>query len=81
MKRVAPAARQVLIRGLLHQRVLEGVARVGRRAGAEQQLGADDPRQRLLQRGIGLARDGAQQLVRELAPDHGADLRQLARGA
>ncbi len=59
MEHRAAAARQAFVSGLLHQRVLEGVARRRWRTTAEQQLGADDPRQRWLQRGVGLAGDGA----------------------
>jgi hypothetical protein len=72
-----PAPEQGLVGGVLDQRVLEGVARVGRRAGAEQQLRLFELRQCRAQRRLVAAGDRAQQRVGELAADRRADLRDL----
>ena len=44
MKLLPAAAQQGAVSGILHQRVLEGVLRVGRSAAAVDQLGADQLR-------------------------------------
>ena len=72
-----PAPEQGFIRGVLDQRMLEGVARIGRRARAEQQLRLFELHQSGAQRPLVAARDRAQQWVGELAADRGADLRDL----
>ena len=65
------------MRRVLHQRVLEAVDRVGRRAALEHQLGSDEAGERGLQLVLGKAGDGTQQRVGKLASDRGADLRHL----
>ncbi len=49
------------MRGVLHQRVLEGVDRIGRRAALEDQLGGDEAGERGLQLVLGKAGDRTQQ--------------------
>src|SRR5262249_20891703 len=60
------AAQQGAVRGVLHQRVLEGVLRIGGHAAPEDQFGADQLRQGIVQFPLRYWRDGADQLVREL---------------
>ena len=72
-----PALEQRFVGGVLDQRVLEGVARVGRRAGAEQQLRLFELHQCCAQCRLVAPGDGAQQRVGEFAADRGADLRDL----
>jgi hypothetical protein len=57
--------------------MLEGVARIGRRARAEQQLRLFELCQCRAQRRLIAAGDCAQQRVGEFAADRGADLRNL----
>ena len=66
------------MRRVLHQRVLEGVDRIGRRAALEHQLGSDEAAESGLQLVLGKAGDGTQQRIGELASDRRADLRHLA---
>jgi hypothetical protein len=71
---LAPGLEQRLIGGVLDQGVLETVGRVGRAAAAKHELGADqliEPAFQLLLRPVG---DCGDELVGELAADHGADL-------
>ena len=60
-----PALEQGFVSGVLNQRVLEGIARIGRRTRAEQQLRLFELRQRRAQRRLVAADDGAQQRVGE----------------
>ena len=55
---LARAAQQGALRRLLHQRVLEGVDRVWRRAALEHQLGSDQPSETGLQLVLAKAEDG-----------------------
>lgn len=57
---LASAAQQAAVRRLLHQRVLEGVDRVWRRAALEHQLGSDQPSETGLQLVLAKAEDGVQ---------------------
>ena len=68
---------QRVVGGVLHQGVLKGVHRVRPRALLERQPRFDEVRERLIQFGRGMGRDGGDQLVAELAPDRRADLRDL----
>src|SRR4029077_3663295 len=61
------AAQQAAVRRVLHQRVLEAIDRVGRRASLEDQLGGDEASESSLQLSLGKTRDGAQQRVGKLA--------------
>ena len=72
-----PAPEQGFVGGVLDQRMLEGVARIGRSAGAEQQLRLFELRQCCAQRRLVAAGDGAQQRVGKFAANCGADLRDL----
>ena len=72
-----PAPEQRFVGCVLDQRVLEGVARIGRHARAEQQLRLFEPRQCHAQCRLVAARDRAQQRVGEFAADRGADLGDL----
>ena len=63
------------MRRVLHQRVLEAVDRVGRRAALEDQLGGDEAGKSGLQFVLGKAGDRPQQRVGKLASDRRADLR------
>ena len=67
------------MRRVLHQRVLEAVDRVGRRAALEDQLGSDELAESRLQLVLGKAGDRAQQRVGKLASDRRADLRHPPR--
>jgi hypothetical protein len=58
-----PAAQQGAVGGVLHQRVLEAVLRVGRRAAPVDQLGGDQLRQGVVQLPLRHWRHGANQLV------------------
>jgi len=75
-----PALEQGFVSRVLDQRMLEGVARIGRRAGAEQQLRLFELHQCRAQRRLVTAGDCAQQRVGEFAADRGADLRDLLDG-
>ena len=59
---------------ILHERVLETIYCVGRRAALEDQLGSDKAGKSVVQFVLGKMRDGAQQRVGKLAPDRGSDL-------
>jgi hypothetical protein len=48
------------VRRVLHQRVLKGIDRVGRRAALEDQLGGDEASESGLQLVLGNSGDGAQ---------------------
>jgi hypothetical protein len=69
-------AQQAAMRRVLHQRVLETVHRIGRRAALKDQLRGYEPLKSRLQLVLRVAGDGMQQRVRELASDCGTDLRQ-----
>ena len=73
----APLAQHGVVRGLLHQDVLEGVHRIRRLAAAEYQLRGAQLAQGALQLGLGQPGDRGEQLVGELAADHRGDLRHL----
>jgi len=77
MQDLPAAFEQGFVGGVLDQRVLEGVARIGRCAGAEQQLRLFELCQCRAQRRLVAAGDRAQQRVGEFAADRGADLRDL----
>ena len=70
-------AQQALVGDVLDQRVLEGVERVGRAAGAKDQLRLLQPLQRLGQLAVAGLGDLGQELVAELAADDGTDLGDL----
>jgi hypothetical protein len=72
-----PALEQGFVGGVLHQRVLESVARIGRRARAEQQLRHFELRQCRAQRRLVAAGNRAQQRIGEFTADRGTDLRDL----
>ena len=61
--------------------MLEAIVRVRRDAFDEQQLGVREPVERGAQRRLVQPRHRLQQRMREAAPEHRADLRDLARGA
>jgi hypothetical protein len=77
VQHLPPAPEQGFVGCVLDQRVLEGVARIGRRARAEQQLRLFELRQCRAQRRLVATGDRAQQRVGEFAADRGADLRDL----
>jgi hypothetical protein len=79
MQLLAPALEQGLVGCVTHQRVLEAVGRLRRRALAEDQLGLDQPVQRAPQLVVAERRHRREQLVAELATDRGAGLRHLLR--
>ena len=72
---LARALEQRLVRRVLDQRVLEGVGRRRRRAALVEQLGVHQLRQSGVEARFLLQRDAAQQLVGELAPEGGTELR------
>jgi hypothetical protein len=61
--------------------VLEAIAGLRRRAFDEQNVGLGEPLQRRVKSGLVEVGDSLEQRVREVAPKHGADLRDLPRGA
>jgi hypothetical protein len=61
------APEQGAVRGILDQRVLEGVFRVGRAPAAEDELGADELRQGVVQLRLRHRCDRADQFVREVS--------------
>src|SRR5215813_11871052 len=64
---LASAPEQGAVGGILDQRVLEGVFRVGRAPAAEDELGADELRQGIVQLRLRHRRDRADQFVREVS--------------
>jgi hypothetical protein len=72
-----PALEQGFVGGVLNQRMLEGVAQIGRHARAEQQFRLFELRHCRAQRRLVAAGDRAQRRVGEFAADRGADLRDL----
>ena len=76
---LARALEQRLVRRLLHQRVLEGVRRLGRLAAREEDLRVDQAREPLAQARLVHPGDGGQQRVAELPPEHRRPLRHLLR--
>src|SRR5262245_4553978 len=71
---------QVLVGYLLHQRMLESVNRFRRITAAEHKLRVLKLDERVLQRRLVAPDQRAQQRIRELAPDRGADLGDLPHG-
>ncbi len=80
MNALTPAAQQRNIRGVLHQRVLENVGRLGRRAAAINQFGFHELAQGVQQCLSGDRRYRFQQIIGELAPDRRPDLSDLLDG-
>ena len=74
---LAAGFEQGAVGGVLDQRVLEAVGRLGRRAAAEDQLGRDQLVERGSQLRLRPVGDRGEQRVGELAADRGADLRDL----
>ncbi len=72
---LAAAAQERAVGGILDQRVLERVARLGRRAAAMNQLGVDQLAQHAIERIALDRRDRLQQRVRKFAADRSSDLR------
>jgi len=68
-------AQQAAVCCVLHQRVLEAVDRVGRRAALEDQLGSNELTEIRLQLVFGKAGGRAHQRVGKLAPDRSTNLR------
>ena len=68
---------QGAVGGVLDQRVLEAVGRLGRGAAAEHELGGDQLVEGGLQLRLGPVGDRGEQRVGELAAERGADLRDL----
>src|SRR6516225_3788796 len=64
---LASAPEQGAVRGILNQRVLEGVFYVGRAPAAENELGADELRQGVVQLPLRHRRDRADQFVRKVS--------------
>ena len=81
VKRTPRLAQQRAIGRVLHQRMLEQIGRVRRRALAEQQTGRNKTVERSFEFRLRLAHYRGQQGMRELPADHGADLRYLLRRA
>ena len=80
VQRLAAALQEAVVGGVLDQRVLEAIARVRRDAFDEQELRVGEPVERGAQRRLLQPRHRLQQRVREVAAEHRADLRDLARG-
>ena len=74
------APRSNVLRGLLHQRVLECIDGIGRRAAAVDSSG-DELAERVAQFALRQFRDGGDQLMRKLAADGGTDSAIFRTGA
>ena len=72
-----PALEQRDVGGILHQRVLERVARVRRRSAPRDEPGRGEPLKRRVEVHRGQGRHGGNQLVGELPSDGGADQRHV----
>ena len=72
---LARTAQQCAIGGVLYERMLEQKTGVWWCAALEDQAGLDEPMERVLQLRLAMPRNGGQQLVREVAADRSADLR------
>ena len=81
MQRLTAALEKALVGGVLDQRVLEAVGRLRPIALDEQEVGLGEPLQSRSQRALIEAGHGLEQRVREIAAQHCADLRDLARRA
>jgi len=57
---LAGAPQQTAVRGVLHQRVLKAVNRIGRHAALEHQLGSNEASESGFQLVVGKMRDGMQ---------------------
>jgi len=75
MQLLARPAQQAAMRRVLHQRVLEAIHGIGRRAALEHQFGGDEASEGDVQLVLGETGDSTQQRVGELASDSRADLR------
>jgi hypothetical protein len=78
MQHLTPALEQILISGILDERVLKTVVGLRRNALHQQDVGLGEPFERRLQGSVLHAGHGAQERVGETASDHSADLRHLA---
>src|SRR5436190_9725424 len=74
---LATTSHQTCIGGVLDKSVLELIRRIGRNTTLEDQLRVDELRQGSIQVPLGERGDIGDQGVRELAPDGGADLRNV----
>jgi len=81
VKRASRLAQQRAIGSVLHQCMLEQVARLRRHALPEQQACLNETVERRSQLRLGLPRHRCQQCVGKLAADHRPDLRHLPCGA
>src|SRR6202158_866899 len=79
VQHLTPAFEKTFISRVLHQRVFETVARIRRRAGAEQKLGVLQLCQRGLQRSLITTDNRVEKCVVEFASDRSADLGDLLR--
>jgi hypothetical protein len=78
MKRLAPGTQQRAVGGILHQRMLESILCVGRCSAAQDQLGAYQLCQSVIQLLLRDWRDSADQLVRKMSAKSSSDLRHFA---
>ena len=81
MQELTPALEQILIGRVLNERVLETIISFGRQALHQQDVGVGKPFQRGLQGSVLQIGHSTKQWVGEVASDHSADLRYLARWA
>ena len=81
MQCLTAALQQILVSRVLDQRVLEAIFRLRRQAFDQEDVGFGEPFQGLAQWRLLHAGDPQQQRIGEAAPEHGADHRDLARGA
>ena len=77
--KLLPAAQQAGIGDIAHQRVLEQVGGLRRRAALKHKTGVGQAAEGVGQFGLAAPGDRRQQLIREVAADYGADLRDFAR--
>ena len=75
----APAFQQIFISRVLNERMLEPIIGLRRPALHQQDIGVDEFFQRCLQRCLLNRGHSAQQRIREIAANDGADLRHLTR--
>ena len=81
VQHLAAALEQAVVGGVLDQRVLETIVRLRARALGDEEVRVGEPVERGLEGGVVDPAHSTQQRVGEISPQHGADLRHLARFA
>lgn len=77
---LAAAAKKRFVRGILYERLLECILRLGGRSGAIEKLRLDQPVERLAEHGVIHAGDDLQKRIAELPSDRRAELGDILDG-